>query len=115
MALACPIDPDQPLNLLGHDLVLRSSPGRHDAHHPLYWRSRRDLPLDLRRGRPRRGTGPPQVLEAQGAIGCSRRVGPVRPVYSIDQPANEMKGTGVNREPMKCLNLMLLRAGLETG
>jgi xanthine dehydrogenase YagR molybdenum-binding subunit len=41
-----------------------------------------------------RGTCPPQALEAQGAMGGSRKVGPVRPVYNADRLMDALKGTG---------------------
>src|SRR5215469_10767270 len=48
-------------------------------------RSRRGLPTGPQLAATRRGTGPPQVLTkkigAQGAVGCSRRVGSVRQAY----------------------------------
>jgi hypothetical protein len=58
---------------------------RRDLSLSLYWRSRRGLPTGPQLAATRRGTGPPQVLTkkigAQGAVGCSRRVGSVRQAY----------------------------------
>jgi len=44
----------------------------------------------------RRGTGPPQVLAAQGAMGHSRRVGPIRSAYDAERIT--MRGTGGEAE-----------------
>ena len=41
----------------------------------------------------RRGTGPPQVLEAQGVVGRSRQVGPIRTAYDSSIRIT-MRGTG---------------------
>src|SRR4029078_8211097 len=67
--------------------------GHRDPDRSLYWRSRRDLLLDLDRGR---STG------AQILRGCSRhwRIGrlpvdrPVLPVYTVRPAPNAKKGTG---------------------
>src|SRR5262249_36844891 len=37
---------------------------------------------------------PPQVLEAQGAMGGSRQAGPVQPAYRSDQLMDTLRGTG---------------------
>ena len=55
MALARPVDADKPFNLFCHALALlshHSHPGRRNERQSLYWRSRRNLPRDFRRGRP---------------------------------------------------------------
>jgi hypothetical protein len=41
-----------------------------------------------------RGTCPTQALEAQGAIGSSRKVGPVRPLYTADRLMDALRDTG---------------------
>src|SRR3954464_1372629 len=51
------------------------------ARVPLYWRSRAQTPHGAFTAATRRGTRPPQVLEAQGVVGRSRQVGPIRTDY----------------------------------
>ncbi len=51
---------------------------RRDARRSLYWRSLAQTPQGASIAATCRGTRPPQVLEAQGAIGCSRRAGPIQ-------------------------------------
>src|SRR5262249_23707124 len=68
-----------------HAMLPLSISNRRDLSLSLYWRSRRGLPTGPQLAATRRGTGPPQVLTkkigAQGAVGCSRRVGSVRQAY----------------------------------
>src|SRR5260221_14305930 len=55
MALARPVDAHKPFNLFRHGQALLSHhtpPGRRNERQSLYWRSRRNLPRDFRRGRP---------------------------------------------------------------
>src|ERR1700681_872768 len=55
MALARPVDAHKPFNLFRHAHALLSHPshpGRRDDRQSLYWRSKRNLPRDFRRGRP---------------------------------------------------------------
>jgi hypothetical protein len=44
-----------------------------DASSPLYWRSRRNYPLDVHQYRPRRGAGPAQATRSAGRVGRSPR------------------------------------------
>ena len=57
------------------------------------WATLRNLPPDLRRGRPARAQVPPGARGTE-AMGCSRQVGPVQPVYNADRSSDTMKGTG---------------------
>src|SRR5882757_424920 len=55
MALARPVDAYKPFNLFRHAQALLSHPshpGRRNERQSLYWRSKRNLPRDFRRGRP---------------------------------------------------------------
>src|SRR6266853_6369215 len=55
MALARPVDAHKPFNLFRHAQALLSHPshpGRRNERQSLYWRSKRNLPRDFRRGRP---------------------------------------------------------------
>ena len=53
MALACPVDADKPLDLVCHVRTLSwSQPDHRDDRQSLYWRSKRNLPPDFRRGHP---------------------------------------------------------------
>ena len=55
MALARPVDAHKPFNLFRHAQALlshHSHPGRRNERQSLYWRSKRNLPRDFRRGRP---------------------------------------------------------------
>src|SRR2546426_810250 len=61
----------------------------------LYWRSRRDSPLDVHHGRPRWGATPFQVLRALGPAGEVGRG--ARPVGSRDRK----NGTGSRRPPAR--------------
>ena len=85
VALGCPVDADEPAFQFIHPIVPLSVSNRRDLSLSLYWRSRRCLPTGPQLAATRRGTGPPQVLTkkigAQGAVGCSRRVGSVRQAY----------------------------------
>jgi len=99
MVLARPIDPYKPSNLR-HDLwspsQIQATP-RRGSNPVLALRAR--PPTGLASQPPRRGTGPPQVLEAQGAIGCSRRGGPVRSVSTPRtrlEAAERYRGRGFN-------------------
>src|SRR5262249_9662526 len=85
VALGCPVDADEPALHFVHAMLPLSISNRRDLSLSLYWRSRRGLPTGPQLAATHRGTGPPQVLTkkigAQGAVGCSRRVGSVRQAY----------------------------------
>src|SRR5215212_4467104 len=66
---------------------------RRDVDRSLYGRSRAQTPHGAFTAATRRGTCPPQVLEAQGAVGCSRQVGPIRTAYDRSIRIT-MRGTG---------------------
>src|SRR5208337_4912388 len=67
--------------------------GHRDADQSLYWRSRRNSPLDLHRGQPAGARVPPQVLMTQGAKGRSRQADPSG--QSTNQTrSGHVKGTG---------------------
>src|ERR1700730_4205275 len=57
VALARPVDADKPCNLFRHARSSLASlhPGRRNERQSLYWRSKRNLPRDFRRGRPAGG------------------------------------------------------------
>ena len=84
---------------------------RHDALRSLYWRSRRILPT----GRPSwPGTEaqvPPQVLTAQGALGCSRPLGPPRPQWTEPHNGRKLRCTA----PVHWLPLRATRSGGASG
>ena len=53
MALACPVDAYKPLDFISHVLTPSwSQPDHRDHRQSLYWRSKRNLPPDVRRGHP---------------------------------------------------------------
>ena len=53
MALACPVDTHKPSELFRHDHPpFWSHPDHRDERRSLYWRSKRNLPQDFRRGQP---------------------------------------------------------------
>ncbi len=76
---------------LREDMLQRGA--RRDACRSLYWRSTAQTPHGASIAATRRGTGPTQVLEAQGAIGRSRRAGPRQQHYPSYARAT-MRGTG---------------------
>ena len=98
MALARPVDAHKPFNLFRHAQTLLSHhtpPGRRNERQSLYWRSRRNLPRDFRRGRPAGVQVRSRCSKTRGFAGDSRQASPVRPVYNADQPITALKGTGI--------------------
>src|SRR5205085_4768662 len=92
VALRCPVDPDEPLHIVDHCLRPPSfEAGHRDPDRSLYRRSRRDLLLDLDRGR----SAGARVLRR-----CSRHRWvrllpadrPVAPVYIVRLAAKRSKG-----------------------
>ncbi len=68
MGLARPVDACKPFNLCCHAQALlspHSHPGRRNERQSLYWRLKRNLPRDFRRGRPAGAQVPLQVLKTQ--------------------------------------------------
>ena len=86
MALARPVDAHKPFNLFRHTQALLwhpSHPGRRNERQSLYWRSKRNLPRDFRRGRP---AGAKVLFRCSkhrilGRLPVDR---PGRPVYDAD-------------------------------
>ena len=92
--LGRPIDAGEEPNIVTHDAVSRLCSGRRDADQSLYWRSRRNSPLDLHRGPTHRGTRPPPGTHGRGGQKVApRQAGPSG--QSTNQTSREhVEGTG---------------------
>ena len=95
MALACPVDAYKPLDFISHVLTPSwSQPDHRDHRQSLYWRPKRNLPPDVRRGHPAGGAGPLQMVKPQGWFGYSRQA--ARSGQSASRPVHDrFKGTGL--------------------
>ncbi len=94
------IDGD-PFNLFHHapaPLSHHSRPGRRDERQSLYWRSKRNLPRDFRRDRPAGAQVPFRCSKHRDSWATPGLAGPVRLVYTADQPITVRQGTGI--EPL---------------
>jgi hypothetical protein len=76
MGLARPVDADEKSNIGTHDATSRTCSGHRDADQSLYWRSRRNSPLDLHRGQPTGAHVPPRYSRHRG-----QKVAPGRPAH----------------------------------
>src|SRR5262245_21231875 len=90
--LTRPIETYEPANLVTHPSTSNLLRATATPVDPCTGAPGANLLLDIRRGRPCRGTCPTEVLAAQVGYGGSRQVGP-GPVYP-DWLSNIMKGTG---------------------
>ena len=100
MGLARPVDAAEKSNVGIHDATSRIYSGHRDADQSLYWRSRRNSPLDLHRGQPAGARAPPGTHGTGGkrSLPAGR---PVQPVYQSDQIRTRegYRGRGSQRRP----------------
>jgi hypothetical protein len=81
MGLARPVDAAEKSNVGIHDATSRIYSGHRDADQSLYWRSRRNSPLDLHRGQPAGARVPPRYSWHRG-----QKVAPGRPARPASLP-----------------------------
>src|SRR5271166_322171 len=81
MGLARPVDAAEKSNIGTHDATSRIYSGHRDADQSLYWRSRRNSPLDLHRGQPAGARVPPRYSWHRG-----QKVAPGRPTRPASLP-----------------------------
>ena len=74
ISLARPVDAAEKSNIGTHDATSRMCSGHRDADQSLYWRSRRNSPLDLHRSQPTGARVPPRYSRHRG-----QKVAPGRP------------------------------------
>jgi len=85
--LGRPIDAGVKSNVVAHIAVSRMASDRRDADQSLYWRSRRNSPLDLHRGQPAGARVPPRCSRHRGRKVTPGR--PARPASLTIKPATD--------------------------